>query len=244
MVNFSLAGKTALVTGASRGLGLAIGDALVELGATVIGTSRSEEGASEIARRYGTDPVRLDITDVDGHDQFVAAQPPMDLLVNNAGTIVPEAAVDVTVESWDAVMDTNLKGTFFLTRAVGRRWINDGTAGSIVNVGSQTGTVAIEERAVYGASKAALDNLTKVLALEWAPHGIRVNAVAPTWVRTELAEQTLSRGEWAAELLSRIPLGRFGDVEDVAGAVAFLLGDAAALITGHTLMIDGGYTIR
>lgn len=244
MINFSLAGRTALVTGASRGLGRAIGEGLAELGATVHGTSRSEDGAREIAERFGTPPLRLDLTAVADHDQFVAELPPIDLLVNNAGTIVPEAAVDVTVESWDEVMDTNLRGTFFLTRAIGSRWIDDGTTGSIVNVGSQTGTVAIEERAVYGASKAALDNLTKVLALEWAPHGIRVNAVAPTWIRTELAEQTLSRGDWAAELLSRIPLGRFGDVEDVAGAVAFLLGDAAALITGHTLMIDGGYTIR
>lgn len=243
-VDFSLTGHTTLVTGAGRGLGRAIAHGLRELGATVHGTSRTDEGARAIAEDLSTEPLVLDVTDVAHHGEFAASLPEVDLLVNNAGTIAPAAAVDATVAEFDEVMDTNLRGTFFLSQAFGRQWIARGIAGSIVNVGSQTGTVAIEERAVYGASKAALDNFTKVLALEWAPHRIRVNAIAPTWIRTELAEKTLSRSDWADELLGRIPLGRFGDPEDVVGATAFLLGDRAAMITGHTLLIDGGYTVR
>ncbi|GAC1495580.1 MAG: hypothetical protein NVS2B15_17560 [Pseudarthrobacter sp.] len=168
----------------------------------------------------------------------------VDLLVNNAGVNVPKPALELTTEDWNTVFDTNLKGSFFLTTALARHWIKNGTQGAIVNVASQAGIVGIEERAAYGTSKAGLIHLTKVLALEWARAGIRVNAVAPTFVRTELTASTLSRPDWAAELLSRIPIGRFGEPEDIAGAVAFLLSDAASLITGHTLAIDGGYTIR
>lgn len=244
MIDFSLAGRTALVTGASRGLGRAIADGLAELGATVFGTSRSAEAAAVIAERYGTRPCPLEVSAPETFEAFAASLTEVDLLINNAGTIVPAAAVDVRVEDYDTVMDVNLRGTFFLTQAFGRHWLAAGTEATVINVGSQTGTVAIEERSVYGASKAALDNLTKNLALEWAPHGIRVNAIAPTWIRTELAELTLSRADLAEKLLARIPLGRFGDPVDVAGAVAFLAGPMAKLITGHTLMIDGGYTIR
>ncbi len=186
----------------------------------------------------------LDLTRPETFADLAERLDDVDLLINNGGMNVPQAAVDVRVEDYDAVMATNLRGTFFLTTAFGRRWIETGRAATVVNVGSQTGTVAIEERSVYGASKAALDNLTKTLALEWGSHGIRVNAIAPTWIRTELTESTLSRPEWAAELLGRIPLGRFGEPVDVVGAVVFLAGPMAGLITGHTLLIDGGYTIR
>jgi NAD(P)-dependent dehydrogenase (short-subunit alcohol dehydrogenase family) len=142
------------------------------------------------------------------------------------------------------VFDTNLKGAFFLTTALARTWLSASQDAAVVNVASQAGLVAIEDRAAYGSSKAALIHLTKQLALEWAASGIRVNAVAPTFVRTELTESTLSQPDRAAELLSRIPFGRFGEPEDIVGAVLFLLSDAAGLITGHTIAIDGGYTIR
>lgn len=168
----------------------------------------------------------------------------IDLLVNNAGINIPKPAVGVTEEDWDAVLDTNLRGQFFLTTELAKAWLASSGRAAVVNVASQAGVVAIEERAAYGTSKAALIHLTKQLALEWASRGIRVNAVAPTFVRTELTESTLSRPEWAGELLSRIPSGRFGEPDDIAGAVVFLLSDAAALITGHTIVIDGGYTIR
>lgn len=248
MPNFRLDGKKALVTGAARGLGKAIADGLAECGATVYGTSRDADSARQIGERYGTPALPVDITETAEirrfADSLMQESGGIDLLVNNAGVNVPKPALELTVEDWDTVFDTNLKGSFFLTTAVARHWIDSGTPGAIVNVASQAGIVGIEERAAYGTSKAGLIHLTKILALEWAPAGIRVNAVAPTFVRTELTASTLSKPDWAAELLSRIPIGRFGEPEDIAGAVAFLLSDAASLITGHTLAIDGGYTIR
>ena len=248
MPDFRLDGKKALVTGAARGLGKAIADGLAESGAIVYGTSRDADSAHLISERYGTPALNVDITAPAQIprfiDQLMQQSGGIDLLVNNAGVNVPKPALDLTTEDWDTVFDTNLKGSFFLTTAVARHWIKNGSKGAIVNVASQAGVVGIEERAAYGTSKAGLIHLTKILALEWAPAGIRVNAVAPTFVRTELTASTLSRPDWAAELLSRIPIGRFGEPEDIAGAVAFLLSDAAALITGHTLAIDGGYTIR
>jgi 2-deoxy-D-gluconate 3-dehydrogenase len=248
VVNFRLDGRRALVTGAGRGLGRAIADGLAQLGATVYGTSRDADVARQVTERYGTPCYALEASDVNSIEDTVAAvlrdSGGIDLLVNNAGINIPKPAVEVTEEDWDSVLDTNLKGAFFLSTALGRSWLADGTRGAIVNVASQAGMVAIEERAPYCTSKAGMIHLTKSLALEWAAAGIRVNAVAPTFVRTELTASSLSRPEWAAELLSRIPAGRFGEPEDVVGAVAFLLSDAAALITGHSLVIDGGYTIH
>jgi NAD(P)-dependent dehydrogenase (short-subunit alcohol dehydrogenase family) len=246
--NFRLDGKKALVTGAGRGLGKAIADDLAESGATVYGTSRDAATAQQISERYGTPPLAVDLSSAGNIRGFAEslqqASGGIDLLVNNAGVNVPKPALELTEHDWDTVFDTNLKGTFFLTTALARHWVAAGTPGAIVNIASQAGIVAIEERAAYGTSKAGMIHLTKILALEWAAAGIRVNAVAPTFVRTELTASTLSRPDWAAELLSRIPIGRFGEPEDVAGAVAFLLSDAASLITGHTLAVDGGYTIR
>lgn len=248
MPDFRLDGKKVLVTGAARGLGKAIADGLAESGATVYGTSRDAESARRIGERYGTPALAVDITAsaqmAEFADHLMQESGGIDLLVNNAGVNVPKPALELTTEDWDTVFDTNLKGSFFLTTSLARHWMKSGTQGAIVNIASQAGIVGIEERAAYGTSKAGLIHLTKILALEWAPAGIRVNAVAPTFVRTELTASTLNRPDWAAELLSRIPIGRFGEPEDIAGAVAFLLSDAAALITGHTLAIDGGYTIR
>lgn len=245
---FNLKGKNALVTGAGRGLGRAIADGLAELGATVYGTSRDVQTARTIGQRYGTPPLQLELADVEGletfTDELMNASGGIDLLVNNAGINIPKPAVELTLADWEAVFRANLTGSFFLSTAVAKHWLAAGTRGSIVNVASQAGIVGIEERAAYGASKAGLIHLTKVLALEWAAAGIRVNAVAPTFVRTELTESTLSRPDWAQELLSRIPAGRFGEPQDVAGAVCYLLSDAASLVTGHTLAVDGGYTIR
>lgn len=243
-----LAGRTALVTGASRGLGQAIADSLAEAGATVYGSSRDPRTAEVIAERYRTRPVVLEARSADSVREGVAAlldhAGGVDLLVNNAGVNIPRPAVELSESDWDAVLDTNLKGVFLLTTEIARHWIATDRPAAVVNVASQAGLVAIEERAAYGASKAGLIHLTKVFALEWAARGIRVNAIAPTFVRTELTASTLDRPGWATELLSRIPIGRFGEPDDITGAVTFLLGDAAAMITGQTLVIDGGYTIR
>jgi NAD(P)-dependent dehydrogenase (short-subunit alcohol dehydrogenase family) len=240
---FRLDGRRVLVTGAARGLGRAIAAALADLGAEVHGTARTAESARAVGKRLGTDGIVLELSDVASFDAL-ADRLDIDLLVNNAGVNAPAAALETTEADWDAVLDTNLRGTFFLTRAFARRWIAAGTRAAVVTVSSQAGTVAIEDRVAYGASKAGVDHVTKVLALEWARHGIRVNAVAPTFVRTELTASTLADHERAGVLLSRIPLGRFGEPEDVAWPVAFLLSDAAGLITGHTLLVDGGYTIH
>lgn len=247
-MNFRLDGKKVLVVGAGRGLGRAIADGLAEQGAVVYGTSRDQATSREIAERYGTAPLSVDLSDADSIRAFVAdlleLTGGIDLLVNNAGLNIPKPAVEVTEQDWNAVLGTNLTGPFFMTTALAKAWLEAGTTGSVVNVASQAGIVAIEDRAAYGASKAALIHLTKVLALEWASKGIRVNAVAPTFIRTELTESTLNDPQRAAELLGRIPVGRFGQPEDVVGAVLYLLGETSALVTGHTLTIDGGYTIR
>lgn len=244
----AFAGKVALITGAGRGIGRAVADLLQAEGAAVYGTSRSEAGAAEIAERHGTAPIRMELRDKRSIDDGVAAVLAhagcIDLLVNNGGVNAPRPAIEVPEEEWDLVHETNVRGTFFVSQAVARGWIAEGRPGAIVSVASQAGIVAIEERVAYGSSKAAMIHLTKQLAVEWSPLGIRVNAVAPTFVRTELTASTLARPDWAAELLSRIPAGRFGEPEEVASAVAYLLGDAASLITGQTLVIDGGYTIR
>ena len=245
---FQLDGKKALVTGAAGGLGKAIADGLFRQGASVYGTSRDQATAEILAARYGSEPVVLDQADLGGIEAAVERiyelSGGIDLLCNNAGINFPQKATEVDVDTWNKILNVNLSGVFFLSQSMGKHWIRDGIKGSIVNVSSQAGSVAIEERASYGASKAGLSHLTKVLALEWAPYGIRVNAVAPTFIRTELTKSTLSEPGWAEELLSRIPLGRFGTPEDVAGAVVYLFSEEASLVTGHVLTVDGGYTIR
>jgi len=245
---FRLDGKKALVTGAAGGLGKAISDGLASQGALVYGTSRDRGTAIALAARYGTQPVVLDQGDLNEIDSVVERvyeqSGGIDLLCNNAGINAPQKATEVDQDTWKRILDVNLSGVFFLSQALGKRWIRDGKPGCIVNISSQAGSVAIEERASYGASKAALSHLTKILALEWAANGIRVNAIAPTFIRTELTESTLTRPGWGEELLSRIPLGRLGVPEDVVGAAVYLFSEEASLVTGHILTVDGGYTIR
>ena len=247
-VSFDLTGKNILVTGAGRGLGRQIADDLADQGAQVLGTSRDSVTANEIAKRYGTQPIIYEAQHLDQADAFVAGVfdqvGTIDALVNNAGVNIPKPSVDVTVDDWRTILGTNLDAPFFLSTALGRQWLARGESGSIVNIASQAGIVAIEERAPYGASKAGLIQFTKVLAVEWAKNGIRVNGVAPTFVRTEMTEATLSRKGWGDELLSRIPMGRFGEPDDISGAVIFLISDASRFITGQTLLVDGGYTLR
>jgi NAD(P)-dependent dehydrogenase (short-subunit alcohol dehydrogenase family) len=248
MGRFDLTGRRALVTGAGGGLGRALADGLLEQGATVYGTSRDAGVARDISKRYGTPPLLLDLQHAESLQAFAEdidrESGGIDLLVNNAGVNIPRPALDVSVAQWQTIQETNVQGPFFLSTAFARIWMQGSRAGAIVNIASQAGIVAIEERAPYGASKAALIHLTKVLALEWAASGIRVNAVAPTFIMTEMTRSTLEQKEWSEKLLARIPLGRFGEPEDIVGAAIFLLSDAAALVTGQTLVVDGGYTIH
>jgi NAD(P)-dependent dehydrogenase (short-subunit alcohol dehydrogenase family) len=245
-LTFRLDGKVALVTGASRGLGAGIAAALKEAGATVVGTSRKQGSAEQVAERLDSVPVAMDVSDVAsvraGVDRVASELGRLDVLVNNAGLNIPQGVFDVDEASWDAVLDTNLKGTFFAAQAAARHMAGRGEGGRIINVASQAGVVGIEERSAYGASKGGTVLLTKVLAIELAQHGITVNAVAPTFIATELTRATLEDPAWRERILSRIPLGRVGEVEDVAAATVYLASPAAAMVTGHTLLVDGGWT--
>lgn len=245
-LSFRLDGQVALVTGASGGLGAGIATALVGVGATVVGTSRDAESAKRVAEQLGSMPLIMDVTDVasvrEGTNRVASEYGRLDVLVNNAGLNVPQGVFEVDEASWDSVIDTNLKGTFFAAQVAARHMVERGEGGRIINIASQAGVVGIEERSAYGASKGGTLAMTKVLAIELAQHGITVNAVAPTFIATELTRSTLEDPEWRERILSRIPLGHVGEVEDVAAATVYLASPAAKMVTGHTLLVDGGWT--
>ncbi len=207
-----------------------------------------EETASRIKALGGkTLPLELEVTDLSNIREAVASVEqelgPIDILVNNAGINIPRPATEVTEEQWDQILDVNLKGAFFCCKEVAPSMIAR-KKGKIINVSSAAGLVPLEERAAYSSSKAGLLMLTRVLALEWAPHQITVNAVAPTFIETELARQTLDRPGMREYLLSRIPLNRLATVDDLAGAVLYLCSSAADFITGTVIPVDGGLTLR
>jgi NAD(P)-dependent dehydrogenase (short-subunit alcohol dehydrogenase family) len=250
--NFDVVGKVALVTGAARGIGRAVALALAQAGADIALGLRDATSAGDLAdeiRGIGRRVVRLQM-DVTRRPEVVAAVAEairslgrIDILVNNAGIGPPAPAEDVSEAAFDATLAVNLKGTFFVSQEVGRRMIAAG-GGRIVNLSSQAGFVALPTESVYCMTKAAIAHLTKCLAVEWAPHGINVNAVAPTFIRTPGTAKWLDDESFRKDLLSRLPIGRVGDPVDVAGAVVFLASPAAAMVTGTTLMVDGGWTAR
>jgi 2-deoxy-D-gluconate 3-dehydrogenase len=244
--SFQLDGKVALVTGASRGIGAGIAAALRAAGAVVAGTSRTAEDAAAVAQRLDSVPIVMDVRDVAsiraGVDRVAAEFGRLDILVNNAGLNIPQQVLEVDEESWDAVLATNLKGTFFAAQAAARHMVARGNGGRIINIASQAGVVAIEERAAYGSSKGGVILLTKVLAVELAPHAITVNAVAPTFISTALTRTTLETPGWRERILSCIPLRCLGEIEDVAAATIYLASPAGRMVTGHTLLVDGGWT--
>ena len=248
--DFSLDGQVALVTGASRGIGHDLVLALAGAGATVAAGARRTGDVTDLiasvdaagGRAMG---VELDVTQPASIGQAVervtSEAGPISILVNNAGLGFNHDAVDVTEADWDAMMDVNLKGLFFVTQAVGRGMLERGY-GRVVSLSSQASLVGIPRHAVYSASKGAVNTLTKVLALEWSPFGVTVNAVAPTFVRTPGTAERLDDPDFAADVLSRIPVGRFGTTTDVAAAVIYLASPAAGLVTGTVLTVDGGWT--
>ncbi len=244
--------RVALVTGAGSGIGRVTAHALAEAGADVIVTElpdkldRARETVAEVeAMGRAALALPLDVRDAASVAALVPAAldrfAHVDVLVNNAGVQIPRSALEVSENDWDAVVDVNLRGAFFVAQAVGRA-MTDAGSGAIVNIASQMGLVGYYKRAAYCSAKAGLVNLTRVLALEWAPRGVRVNAVAPTFVRTPLTASTFADPELAEDIPRRIPLGRLAQPEDVAAAVVFLASPAAAMITGHTLPVDGGWT--
>jgi len=242
-----LDGRRAFVTGASRGIGLGAAVALCEAGAHVVIAARNrvevEAAATAITDAGGSvEAVVLDVTDYEAVRAVVAAQDSFDILVNNAGMNRPGPMQAMSVDDYDAVMDVNVRAVYFLTQAVVAKMLAAARGGSIINVSSQMGRVGGLERTVYCASKHAIEGLTRALAIELGPQQIRVNTICPTFIRTPLTAQTFANPELVTWIESKIKLGRIGEIEDIMGAVVFLASDAAALITGSSLMIDGGWT--
>jgi NAD(P)-dependent dehydrogenase (short-subunit alcohol dehydrogenase family) len=245
--SFRLDGKRALVSGAGRGIGLAAAAALAEAGAHVTLLARSateiEEAAKAIRAAGGAaDALVLDVLDVEAAARVIAAAEPFHILVNNAGTNRPKPFIDVSHDDFDAVLDLNLRAAFFLAQAVAKRLIEAGRPGSVINISSQMGHVGAANRTIYCASKWALEGLTKAMAVELAPHGIRVNTIGPTFIETPLTRPFFEDAAFKASVLTKIKLGRIGQVEDLMGAILFLASDASALMTGSALVVDGGWT--
>jgi NAD(P)-dependent dehydrogenase (short-subunit alcohol dehydrogenase family) len=245
--SFRLDGRRALVTGAGRGIGRAAAAALAEAGAHVVLVSRSqaelEALAAAIAAAGGSaEPLVLDVSDVEASQAAITALPAFDVLVNNAGTARHATFAEVTLADFDAVMGLNLRGAFFVAQAVTKGMLEAGIHGSIIHISSQMGHVGGEDRTVYCASKHAIEGLTKAMAIDLAAHGIRINTVCPTFTRTPMTAPAFASPDFAEKKLSRILLGRAGEVEDLMGAIVFLASDASSLMTGSALSVDGGWT--
>jgi NAD(P)-dependent dehydrogenase (short-subunit alcohol dehydrogenase family) len=245
--SFRLDGKRALVTGAGRGIGLTAASALAAAGAhvTLAARTRSEiEEAAEALRARGdhAEALALDVTDIAAMRKAIAEAEPFNILVNNAGTNRPAYLPDITVEDFDFVMDLNLRAAFFVAQAVALKLIAAKQPGSIINISSQMGHVGAARRAVYCASKHAMEGFTKAMAIELAPHNIRVNSLGPTFLETPMTRPIFENKAFREEVLSKIKLGRLGQLEELTGAIVFLASDASSLMTGSALVLDGGWT--
>ena len=245
--SFRLEGRRALVTGASSGIGEACAVALGEAGAEVTLAARNRDRLDALADRMTeagmcAEVAVMDVAKIEPTAATVTAHGPFDILVNSAGLARHTPALDTAEMDYDAVADLNLKGAYFLTQAVARGLIAAGKPGSLINISSQMAHVGGIDRAVYCATKHGLEGFTKAMAIEWGPRRIRVNTVCPTFIRTPLTAPTFENPERVAWIQEKIKLGRVGEVEDIMGAVVFLASDAAALITGTALLIDGGWT--
>ena len=250
--DFYLDGKTAIVTGAGRGIGKGIALALARYGANLAIWSRTRSELDQLAgecKSMGIEvlPQTVDVTDTAALSKSVQAVVDrfgrIDIMVNNAGMNVPQWAEEVTESAWDQVMAVNLKGAFFCAQAVGRIMIAQ-KSGKIINVSSQAGSVGMIRRAAYCASKGAINQITRVLAVEWAKHGISVNAIAPTFVETEMTQKSLEDKAFNDYVFGNILFDRLARPEDVVGGVIYLASNAADMVTGHILHVDGGWTVH
>jgi NAD(P)-dependent dehydrogenase (short-subunit alcohol dehydrogenase family) len=242
---FSLEGKVAVVTGAGSGIGKAAAEALAAAGATVIVADRNIAAARDVAEGLNSAiAVEADVTQEKAIEAMFAAAPGrVDILVNNAGLAIRRPSVDLSAEDWNKVVDVNMTAVFLCARAAARRMIADGQGGAIVNVASIMGLSGggLYPNISYQTTKGAVVNMTRALAVEWAAQGIRVNAVAPTWVRTPFIQPILEQPELVARIEAMTPMRRLAEPEEVASAILFLASPAAAMVTGHTLPVDGGF---
>lgn len=250
--SFDLNGQVALVTGASKGIGYGLAKALAKAGAKVVVTARDlpmlEQLAAEIRAEGGEAlALQLDVLNIPQISSVMQAARDhygrLDILVNNAGLGANHAAVDVTEADWDGMMDVNLKGLFFCCQAAGRIMLEQGY-GRIVNMSSQASVVGIRDHAVYCATKGGVNQLTRVLALEWSARGVTVNAVGPTFIYTPGTAERLDNPDYLQGVLNRLPIGHVGTIADVAGAVIYLASPAGGMVSGTLLLVDGGWTAQ
>lgn len=245
--SFRLDGRRAIVTGAGRGIGAGAAAALAAAGAAVTLVARTRAEIDDVAEAIGAaggmaDAATLDVSDLAAVRAFFGARPAFHVVVNNAGTNRPMPMTEVEEADYDAVIDLNVKAAFFVAQACVRRMIADGVPGSLIHMGSQMGHVGGPNRSLYCGSKWALEGMNKAMALDLAPHGIRSNTIAPTFIETPMTRPFFADRCFRDSVLSKIKLGRVGQVEDVMGAILFLASDASALMTGTSIVIDGGWT--
>jgi NAD(P)-dependent dehydrogenase (short-subunit alcohol dehydrogenase family) len=245
--SFSLAGRRGLVVGGSSGIGLGCAVALAEAGAHVVIMARRSDQIDQVVKAMqekglSAEGIVGDVTDVDVTAALFAQLRPLDVFVNSAGLARHSPALKTKPDDFDVVMNVNLRGAYFAAQAAARIMIDDGRAGSIITISSQMAVVGGVDRAVYCGSKHAVEGFTKAMAVEFGKHGVRINTICPTFIRTPLTEQTFARPERVQWIEEKIKLGRVGEIEDIMGAVQFLASDASSLVTGSAMMIDGGWT--
>ena len=245
--SMSLNGRKAIITGASSGIGLGCAVALAEAGAHVCLSARNSKNLNKVveaiqAKGLNAEAITLDVSDVKASQEVILTNGPFDVLVNSAGSAHHTPSKDTNEEDFDDVMNVNLRGAYFLTQAVAKGLIQNKKPGSLINISSQMGHVGGIDRAVYSASKHAVEGFTKTMAIEWGPYNIRVNTICPTFIRTPLTQSTFNNPKHRGWIEEKIKLGRVGEVEDIMGAVVFLASDASAMVTGSALMVDGGWT--
>ncbi len=242
-----LDGKRALVTGGSSGIGLGCAAALADAGAHVVIAARSKESLDAVVtamadKGNSAEALVMDVSDTDSITAGFKSQPAFDVVVNSAGKALPTPALQTSPEDYQAVMDTNVRGAYFVSVGAAHGMVKAGNGGSIIHISSQMGHVGGIDRTVYCASKHAVEGMVKAMAIEWGPNNIRVNSICPTFIKTPLTEVTFNNPERVSWIKSKIKLDRIGEIEDIMGSVLYLATDASSLVTGSSLLVDGGWT--